>query len=185
MLLQDTRVIVRGDVAGASIQLPGDVLKIGTYWLELRDATGATIETATVLVAPARAFTGYFDRSWLLTTQLYSLVSDRNWGIGDFTDLANLIRIAAAQGCAGIGLNPLHALFEDDPTGSPYAPNSRLFLNPLYIDVEALPEFIDVSLASADGRRDRRATCGAADRLSVDGQAEDVGAAARVRGVPA
>lgn len=144
VLAQESRVIARGEVNGASIHLAGDILKVGTYRLELRDAAGAAVETAIVLVSPARAFTGYFNRSWLLTTQLYSLVSDRNWGIGDFTDLANLVRIAAGQGCAGIGLNPLHALFEDDPTGSPYAPNSRLFLNPLYVDVEALPEF-DVS----------------------------------------
>ena len=42
---------------------------------------------------------------------------------------------------AGVGLNPLHALFTTAPsTGSPYAPNSRLFLNPLYIDVEAIEE---------------------------------------------
>jgi 4-alpha-glucanotransferase len=141
VLAQDTRVIARGEVNDTSLHLAGDVLKVGTYGLELRDATGAAIETAVVLVAPTRAFTGYFNRRWLLTTQLYSLASDRNWGVGDFTDLANLIRIAAAQGCAGIGLNPLHALFEDDATGSPYAPNSRLFLNPLYIDVEAMPEF--------------------------------------------
>lgn len=141
VLGQDARVVARGEVRDGSIHLAGDVLRVGTYRLELRDVSGATVESAIVLVSPARAFTGYFDRLWLLTTQLYSLVSDRNWGIGDFTDLANLIRIAAAQGCAGIGLNPLHALFEDDPTGSPYAPNSRLFLNPLYIDVEALPDF--------------------------------------------
>jgi len=141
VLAQESRVIARGEVKGTLIELAGELLKPGAYRLELRDAGGAAVETAIVLVAPARVFTGYFDRLWLLTTQLYSLVSDRNWGIGDFTDLATLIRIAATQGCAGIGLNPLHALFEDDASGSPYAPNSRLFLNPLYIDVEALPEF--------------------------------------------
>ena len=49
---------------------------------------------------------------------------------------------AAKLGAAGVGLNPLHALFDDRPQEcSPYSPNSRLFLNPLYVDVESLPEF--------------------------------------------
>ena len=74
--------------------------------------------------------------------QLYAVRSRRNWGHGDFTDLAALIELAADVGATGIGLNPLHALFSDLPQqASPYGPNSRLFLNPLYIDVAALPEF--------------------------------------------
>ena len=48
----------------------------------------------------------------------------------------------AKLGADGIGLNPLHVLFDDRPTDcSPYAPNSRMFLNALYIDVEAIPEY--------------------------------------------
>ena len=74
--------------------------------------------------------------------RLYGVRSARNWGMGDFTDLKNLITLASKLGADGIGLNPLHALFDDRPTDcSPYAPNSRLFLNALYIDVEAIPEY--------------------------------------------
>ena len=47
---------------------------------------------------------------------------------------------ASALGADGVGLNPLHALFDDRPGDcSPYSPNSRLFLNALYIDVEKIP----------------------------------------------
>jgi 4-alpha-glucanotransferase len=92
--------------------------------------------------APIRAWQGDGRRHWVLAVQLYGLRSQRNWGIGDFTDLARLIPIAASYGASGIGLNPLHALFPEWPErASPYAPNSRQFINPLYIDVGAIPEF--------------------------------------------
>ena len=102
----------------------------------------ATAEDVPLISAPQRAFAGDFDRGWLLAIQLYGVRSIRNWGMGDFTDLENLIELADDLGAEGIGLNPLHALFDDRPGDcSPYSPNSRLFLNALYIDVEKIPEF--------------------------------------------
>lgn len=78
--------------------------------------------------------------AWGLFCQLYELRSDRNWGIGDFRDLADLARIAGAAGADFLGVNPLHALFPADPARrSPFFPSSRRFLNPLYIAVDALP----------------------------------------------
>jgi 4-alpha-glucanotransferase len=97
---------------------------------------------------PQRVFQGDGRRLWALAVQLYALRSRRNWGHGDFTDLAKLITLTAARGAAAIGLNPLHALFADRADeASPYAPNSRLYLNPLYIDVEAIPEFPGLAAA--------------------------------------
>src|SRR5262245_24800777 len=92
-------------------------------------------------------------RSWAIAVQLYGVRSRRNWGHGDFTDLANLIDIAAELGATGLGLNPLHALLDDRAEeASPYYPSSRLFLNPLYIDVEAIPEFPRAAMADFHAR---------------------------------
>jgi 4-alpha-glucanotransferase len=134
------KVAARGESDQNIIVWPQD-LPVGSYRLKFTDATSVD-EEVPLLVAPARAFGGDFDRGWLLAVQLYGVRSARNWGIGDFTDLAALIEFAGELGAEGVGLNPLHALFDDRPTDcSPYAPNSRLFLNPLYIDVEQIAEY--------------------------------------------
>ena len=107
--------------------------------------SGDLVEEATLIVCPHHAYQGPGSaprRMWALAVQLYGVRSARNWGHGDFTDLLALVDLAADLGAAGVGLNPLHALFDDRPSEpSPYFPNSRLFLNPLYIDVETVPEF--------------------------------------------
>lgn len=89
-------------------------------------------------------------RAWGITCQLYGLRSRRNWGIGDFEDLAHLAEIAARSGADFLGVNPLHALFPGEPArSSPYSPSSRRFLNVLYIAPDLEPEFED----DAEARR--------------------------------
>jgi len=81
-------------------------------------------------------------KPWGISLQLYSLRSRRNWGIGDFTDLRAVIETLAPLGIDCIGLNPLHALFSHLPeNASPYSPSSRDFINPLYLDIEAIADF--------------------------------------------
>jgi 4-alpha-glucanotransferase len=139
-IVDGLKVIAEGATHDRAIAWPAD-LPVGSHRLQLTDAAAVT-ETTPLLVAPPRAFGGDFDRCWLLAVQLYSVRSARNWGIGDFTDLEGLIELSAHLGADGVGLNPLHALFDDRPGDcSPYSPNSRLFLNALYIDVEKLAEF--------------------------------------------
>jgi 4-alpha-glucanotransferase len=95
-----------------------------------------------VVVAPARAYLPpRATNVWGIAIQLYTLRSQRNWGIGDFTDLERMCAIAGNAGASLVGINPLHAAHRSDPeAASPYAPTSRRFLNWLAIDVEAIPE---------------------------------------------
>jgi len=87
-------------------------------------------------------------RVWGPVVQLYGLRSRRNWGIGDFGDLRVLVDLTAEAGGGIVGVNPLHAMFPHDPARiSPYSPSSRCFVNALYIDVEAVPEFAECARA--------------------------------------
>ncbi|EOD53822.1 4-alpha-glucanotransferase [Aeromonas molluscorum] len=79
---------------------------------------------------------------WGPSVQLYCLRSRTNWGIGDFSDLGLLVERVAGWGAHFVGLNPIHALYPANPeSASPYSPSSRRWLNLIYIDVEAVPEF--------------------------------------------
>jgi len=83
----------------------------------------------------------HHQRLWGIAAQLYLLRSAQNWGIGDFGDLLRLVKLGASAGADVIGLNPLHALLESAAEhASPYSPASRLLLNVLNIDVQAIPE---------------------------------------------
>ena len=94
-------------------------------------------------VAPDKCYDINADKKmWGYALQLYSLKSKRNWGIGDFTDLKEFVKLCAKDGADIIGLNPLNTLCHDYPeNASPYSSISREFLNPIYIDIESVPEF--------------------------------------------
>ncbi len=85
---------------------------------------------------------------------LYGLRSKRNWGVGDFRDLAQFCQWAATRlGVQFVALNPLHAIHNREPyNASPYLPLSSYFRNFLYLDLEQLAEYSAPSVrAWADG----------------------------------
>lgn len=132
-------------------------LPLGYHRLAVRDGGGES--SGEVIVAPSRCYLPpELDRGriWALSTQLYALRSQRNWGIGDFSDLAAFSAIAGRAGAGAVALNPLHQLHPSNPrAASPYGPSSRLFLNVLYIDpacVAELSESPRVQAAIADAQ---------------------------------
>lgn len=81
-------------------------------------------------------------RAWGLTCQIATLRSDRNLGIGDFADLAELCRIAGQSGADFVGVNPLHAQFWSEPARfSPFFPSNRRFLSPMYLAADWIEGF--------------------------------------------
>jgi 4-alpha-glucanotransferase len=122
-------------------------LQLGYYDLALTVRRGGREETgrARLIAAPPRVYVPPWleegGRAWGFNLPLYALRSQANWGAGDFADLMAVIRWAGPLGAAFVGVNPLHAPggrgFTDP---SPYYPTSRIFLNVLYLSLEAAPE---------------------------------------------
>jgi 4-alpha-glucanotransferase len=137
----DARTYVR-----RTLQLPAQ-LPLGYHTLDAVLDTGLTAQSR-LIIAPSTCYQPEVitrgQRVWGIAVQLYSLRSERNWGIGDFGDLRELIRLVAPTGCQMIGLNPLHAVWPADPSqNSPYNPSNRLFLNVLYLSIPEVPEFAE------------------------------------------
>lgn len=143
---QDVRAEAVADAPCIALDVPLDVpLSHGYHDIELR-AGGESVARGSLAVAPRTCHRPPALRSgaraWGIAVQLYGVRSARSWGIGDFTDLATIAERCAAEGAGVVGVNPLHALFMHDPErASPYSPSSRMFLNVLYLDVEAVAEF--------------------------------------------
>jgi 4-alpha-glucanotransferase len=122
----------------------GSEIPPGYHRLRVRSGDGAAGETL-LIVTPGCCWAPPClegRRLWGVAAQLYTLRSASNWGIGDFSDLSRFVEGLKSRGADIVGLNPLHAMFLDDPEhASPYSPASRLFLNVLYIDVKSAPGF--------------------------------------------
>ncbi|MDB5650796.1 MAG: malto-oligosyltrehalose synthase [Hyphomicrobiales bacterium] len=121
------------------VDLPA--LESGYYHLDIE--AGTQRASTFLLVAPPRcwspkAFSNGM-RGWGIASQVYGLRSERNFGMGDFADVSRLAEGAARAGASFLGLSPLHALFSADRSKiSPYSPSTRLFLEPLYLDPDAI-----------------------------------------------
>ncbi|MFE7171506.1 4-alpha-glucanotransferase [Streptomyces sp. NPDC057616] len=118
-----------------------DELPPGVHRLTATAPDGRAAEVHLV-VAPARLPTPT-TRSHGLLVQLYSLLSQRSWGMGDLGDLAELGAWAGrALGAGFVQVNPLHAAVPGAPTDpSPYRPSSRRFPDPVHLRVEDVPEY--------------------------------------------
>jgi 4-alpha-glucanotransferase len=136
--------LTRTEAGEARIPLPKPLRlgyhKLRFYWMAQPELE--VLGEAHFIVCPPRAqmFQG---RAAGAALSLYGLRSARNWGCGDLTDLHAAIDVFARAGGEFIALNPLHAIANRQPYNtSPYLPQSSLFRNFIYIDVEKVPGYL-------------------------------------------
>ena len=140
---------VDGELVGrATFALPTH-LPLGWHTLHAEAAGGRSAQCV-LAVTPARLTRtdALTDRQrWGLAFQLYSVRSQRSWGVGDFGDLADVADIVGrVHGGDYVLVNPLHAAQPVPPLEeSPYLPTTRRFVNPLYIRVADIPETAELS----------------------------------------
>lgn len=138
---------VDGTLVGrATFDIPTDV-PIGWHTLTATsepDSMHRSESTCSLVVTPARlSFNDALlerQRTGLLG-QLYSIRSDRSWGVGDYADMADLAAVAGRHSFDYLLVNPLHAQRPTPPVeASPYLPTTRRFFDPMYIRIEDIPE---------------------------------------------
>ncbi|HWP84700.1 MAG TPA: 4-alpha-glucanotransferase [Terriglobia bacterium] len=128
------------------LPLPGRV-PLGYHQLQVSGRAG-DFQTR-LIAAPLRSYSRP-GRFWGVFLPLYALLSQRSWGIGDFSDLQKLLAWVRAEGGQVVSTLPLMAAFLDPFCEiSPYMPASRLFWNEVYVDPRQAPEFSLCAAASS------------------------------------
>jgi 4-alpha-glucanotransferase len=94
-------------------------------------------ETALVIAAPPRLPPP--PRGWGVTLPLWGLRSPGNLGAGNLADLAAAAAALGHLGADFAGINPIHARGSGTTDPSPYAPTSRVALDPALIALDAVP----------------------------------------------
>ena len=133
-----------GTLRGRARFLLPEGLPLGWHRLVAETATGPA--EADFVVTPARltVHEQYASRrAFGVQAQLYSVRSERSWGIGDLADMRDLAAITGARhGADFLLVNPLHASYPTPPVEpSPYLPVTRRFTAALYLRIEDVPEF--------------------------------------------
>lgn len=148
VLVDQTRTIrqVRcGDgISAVKAFLPRRTLPLGYHTLTV--LVGPRAFRCLVIAAPTRSYQpeDASAREWGVFAPIYALRSERNWGVGDFSDAEALASWCGDQGGSMLGTLPFLASYLDHPCDpSPYTPISRLFWNELFVDVTRLPELSD------------------------------------------
>ena len=81
------------------------------------------------------------DRGWGLFLPLHAVRTEQDWGVGSYTDMAELGHWVKEMGASMLGALPLYPAFLDPPADpSPYLPVSRLAYNEVFVDPTVLPE---------------------------------------------
>lgn len=140
--LTPPRVIDGIEIGEATFWIPSD-LPMGYHRLSCR--TSSSLAETTLIVTPDAL--PLPSRGWGYAAQLYSIRSQKNWGFGDFQDLADLATWSATQQFTDyVLINPIHAAQSAPPLEpSPYLPSTRRYVNPLYLRPEAIREYAQLT----------------------------------------
>ncbi len=142
-------------------------LKLGLHRLAIEPARGERFETQ-LIVAPRSAWP-LEGRTWGVFAPLYALRTRQSLGVGDLDDLGALTDAVGRLGGGCVATLPLLDCFRDEPFDpSPYAPVSRLFWDPLYLDVDSIPEaegLGDAALRLGTARAAREAQAAVSSKL--------------------
>jgi len=102
---------------------------------------GGNVVRSLVVSAPRNGRSAAPGLSWGVFLPLYALRTRRSWGLGDLTDLGELMEWMADLGGEVVATLPILSAFLSEPfEPSPYAPASRLFWNELHLDVLGIPD---------------------------------------------
>ena len=138
----EPRAVGGRQIGEATFVVPAD-LPLGWHTLHALHADGVVQRPLVVTPARLELPPGLLERrGWGFMTQLYSVRSERSWGLGDLADLEELATWSArSHGADFVLVNPLHAAEVVPPMqASPYLPVTRRFINPIYLRVEDVRE---------------------------------------------